>query len=208
MMDRREGFVPNPILAGLVGICPLIAASRSLAEGIVYGLGAALCALALGAALSPVRAMVADRLQAPALLALSASLAIAFGYGVRAYSPAIAASLWIYLPLLAVSGLSLSTLRRGSLPGRVGPDGRSRIAAIALEALYFFLTAAFVGGARELFGLGTLTLPSPGMAPVRIVLVDFAPSRLLAAPAGGFIALGFLVAAYRAMIRAGGRRSS
>jgi hypothetical protein len=42
MSEVREGFIPNPVLAGLVGICPLIAAARSLAEAAVYGLGAAL----------------------------------------------------------------------------------------------------------------------------------------------------------------------
>ena len=205
MSELRDGFVPNPILAGLVGICPLVAASRSLAEGAVYGLGAALCAVALGALAPAARALVAERLQAPATLALSAALALAFGFCVRAYSSAIAAGLWLYLPLLAVSGLSLSTLRRSSNPERFGPDGRSRLADIALESLMFLLLAALVGGGREILGLGTLTLPTPGMAPARLVFSDFAPLRILVAPAGGFMLLGFLVAAYGSLVRARGR---
>lgn len=206
MSDRREGFVPNPILAGLVGICPLIAVSRSLAEGVVYGLGAGLCALALGAFVPPARGIVPERLQAPASLTLSAALALGYGFLVRAYSASIAAGLWIYLPLLAVGGLSLSALRRGSSGDRMGPDGRSRFGAIALEALLFLLTAAFVGGAREILGLGTLTLPTPGIVPARVVAVDFAPLPILVSPTGGFILLAFLVAAYRAAVRAGARR--
>ncbi len=201
----RERFVPNPIFAGLVGICPLVAASRSLAEGIVYGLGAALCALLLGAVVPATRAIIADRLQAPATIALSAAAALAYASCARAYSPPIAAGLWIYLPLLAVSGLSLSTLRRSSTPEGLGPDGSSRFAQVALEALMFLLTAAFVGGFREILGLGTLTLPTPGISPARLELVDFAPARMLVSPAGGFILLGFLVAAYRGMVRARGR---
>jgi electron transport complex protein RnfE len=204
--EGRDGFVPNPILAGLVGICPLIAVSRSLAEGTVYGLGAALCALTLGAVVPPARAMIADRLHEPATLALSAALAIAYGFCIRIYSSAIAAGLWIYLPLIAVSGLSLSTLRRSSFSDRFGPDGRSRFMDVALEALMFLLTAAFVGGAREIIGLGTLTLPTPGIEPARLVVSGFVPLRILVSPAGGFVFLGFLVAAYRAIGRAGGRR--
>jgi Na+-translocating ferredoxin:NAD+ oxidoreductase subunit E len=205
MSEGREGFVPNPILAGLLGICPLIAVSKSLAEGVVYGLGAALCALTLGAIVPPSRAILADRLQNPAMLVLSSALALAYGFCVRFYSSAIAAGLWIYLPLLAVSGLSLSTIRRRSTYDRYGPDGRSRLVVIAIESLMFLLTAAFVGGLREIVGLGTLTLPTPGIAQTRIIVTDFAILRILVSPAGGFILLGFLVAAYRAMVRAGGR---
>jgi electron transport complex protein RnfE len=206
MNEGREGFVPNPILSGLVGICPLIVVSRSLAEGAVYGLGAALCALTLGAVVPPIRAMIADRLHAPATLALSAALAIAYGFCVRAYSSTICTGLWIYLPLIAVSGLSLSTLRRSSFVDRFGPDGRSRFADVAFEALMFLLTAAFVGGAREIIGLGTLTLPTPGIEPARLMVSGFAPLRILVSPAGGFVFLGFFVAVYRAVTRAGGRR--
>jgi Na+-translocating ferredoxin:NAD+ oxidoreductase subunit E len=206
MSEGRESFVPNPVLAGLVGICPLIAVSRSLAEGVAYGLGAALCAIGLGAIVPPARGLIAERLQAPATIAFSAVLALAYGYCVRAYSAPMAAGLWIYLPLLAVSGLSLTTLRKGNSPDRFGPDGRSRFATVALESIMFLFTAAFVGGARELIGLGTLTLPTPGMTPARLSLADFAPLRILVSPAGGFILLGFLVAAYRSLIRAGGRR--
>lgn len=207
MSELREGFVPNPILAGLVGICPLIAASRTLAEGAVYGLGAALIALGLGALAPPARSAIPERLQAPATLALSAALALAYAFCVKAYSSTIASSLWLYLPLLAVSGLSLSTLRRSANLERIGPDGRSRLADIALEALMFLILAAVVGSLRELLGLGVLTLPTPGISPLRLVFSDFAPLRILVSPAGGFILLGFLVAAYSAIVKPGGRRN-
>jgi Na+-translocating ferredoxin:NAD+ oxidoreductase subunit E len=206
MSEVSEGFVPNPVLAGLVGICPLAAASKSFAEGLVYGLGAALCAFALGAIVPFVRGLVADRLKAPATLALSGALALSYGICVRLYSPTIAAGLWIYLPLLAVGGLSLSVLRRSPASGRSGPEGNPMLGAIAVESLLFALTAAFVGAAREVIGLGTLTLPGPGLSLPRVAISDFAPLRILVSPAGGFILLGFVVAAYRALVRAGGRR--
>ena len=194
-MDR-DGFVPNPVLAGLVGICPLIAASRSFAEGTAYGLGAAACALALGAAAPPLRSSVSDRLQAPATLALSAAVALVFAACIKAYSPAIAAGLWVYLPLISVSGLSLYALRR-SYPSRRSEDS---LATLALESLMFLLTAASAGALREFLGLGTLTLPTPGDAPLRLTAMASPPIRILVTPAGGFMLFGFLVAAYRAFV--------
>jgi Na+-translocating ferredoxin:NAD+ oxidoreductase subunit E len=208
MSDAKEGFIPNTLLSGLVGICPLIAAAKSLAEGLVYGLGVALCAVALGAIVPVLRGVVADRLRVPATLALSAALALSYALCVGIYSPTIAAGLWIYLPLLAVSGLSLSVLRRTHVNGGLGPEGRSHFGPILLEAFMFLLTAAFVGGLREIVGLGTLTLPTPGLSLARVAIADFAPLPMLVSPAGGFILLGFIVAAYRSLVRTGGRRST
>jgi Na+-translocating ferredoxin:NAD+ oxidoreductase subunit E len=208
MSDAQEGFVPNPVLSGLIGLCPLVAAARSLAEGIVYGLGAAFCALVLGELVPLLKDQLADRLKAPATLCLSAFIALCYAFALRMYSPTIAAGLWIYLPLLAVSGLSLSVLRRTSSKGRFGPDGRSRFVDIAVESLLFALTAALVGGLREIIGLGTLTLPAPGLSLARVELMDFPPLRLLVSPAGGFIFLGFAAALYRSIVRRTGRRSA
>lgn len=207
MSADRKGFIPNPVLAGLVGICPLIAASRSLAEATIYGLGAALCAFLLGAVAPPLKSIIPERLQAPSMLSLSCAAALVYGYGARIYSPAIAAGLWIYLPLLAVSGLSLGVLRRTQASSdRIGPDGQSQFGVVALEGGVFLLTAATFGGARELIGLGTLTLPLPGLNPPRLQLADFAPLQVLVSPAGGFILIGFAVAAYRSILRVSGRK--
>jgi Na+-translocating ferredoxin:NAD+ oxidoreductase subunit E len=203
---NKESFVPNPILAGLVGLCPLAVASKSLAEGAAYGLGAALCSLFLGIVVPPLRDFLPDRLQAPVSLALSAALALIYGFCLRLYSPAIAAALWIYVPLLAASGLSLVALRQSSLQGRSGPDGQSRLAVIALQALLFLLSSTFVGALREAAGLGILTLPTPGASLSRVLLSDFAPLRILVSPAGGFMLLGFLAALYRVTLRASGRK--
>jgi Na+-translocating ferredoxin:NAD+ oxidoreductase subunit E len=207
MSDSQEAFVPNPVLSGLIGACPLVAAAKSLSEGIVYGLGAAVCALALGALVPVIRERMPDRLRAPATLCLSAFFAVCYASALRLYSPVLAASLWIYAPLLAVSGLSLSVMRRGSSRGRFRADGRSRFLDIALESLFFMVTAAFIGGLRELIGMGTLSLPSLGAGPAFVSITDFPPLRMLVSPAGGFILLGFLVAAYRSAVRASRRRS-
>jgi Na+-translocating ferredoxin:NAD+ oxidoreductase subunit E len=205
--EIRESFVPNPVLSGLVGICPLIAAANNLAAGVAYGLGAAVCALALGAIVPILKEKLPDRLRAPSTLCLSAFLALCYASALRIYSPAIAASLWIYTPLLAVSGLSLSVIRRGSSKVRYRADGRSRLVDVLAESILFLVTAALVGGFRELAGTGTLSLPTGGQTPSFVEIFDFSPLRTLVSPVGGFILLGFFVAAYRAIIRATRRRS-
>jgi Predicted NADH:ubiquinone oxidoreductase, subunit RnfE len=206
MSIDKESFVPNPILAGLIGICPLVVAAKSLAEGAAYGLGAALCAILLALILPPLRGFLPDRLQAPASLALSAALATLYSLCLRIYSPSLADALWIYLPLLAASGLSLMAIKQSAQPSRLGPDGQSRLAVVALQSLMFFLTASLVGALREVCGIGSLTLPTPGTTLLRVAFSASAPARILVSPAGGFIVLGILVALYRATLRASGRK--
>jgi Na+-translocating ferredoxin:NAD+ oxidoreductase subunit E len=204
----RDGFVPNPLLAGLVGLAPVAVVSRSLVDGLVYGLGAAFCSISLGSIVPAIRNSIPDRLQAQASIAASAALAVLYSCCVSLFSPTVASSLWIYLPLLAASGLSLATLRRVRATERYGPDGSSRLIGISIEAIAFMFTSALVGAARELLAYGMLSLPIPGLAPLRISFAGLDGFRFLASPAGGFILLGFLVAAYKGLARSTrGRRS-
>ncbi len=205
MTAERPAFVPNPLLAGLIGMCPIVAADRSLPEGLALGIGAAFCSLLLGILASPMRGAAPDRLRPLFSLALATAAALLYSFGVRAYSPALADSLGIYLPLLAVSATSLHTIKRGSSPGDQ-PAGGERLGSIAMEAAVFLAAAAAIGGIRELLGQGSLTIPLPRGGELRLADLSFRPIGLLSASAGGFILLGFLAAAYRLILRKAGRR--
>lgn len=203
MNVHRPSYVPNPVLSGLLGVFPLVAAANSLVNGLVLGLGVALSALVLGLAMPFLHSFAPDRLRTPVALTISASLALLIGAGVEAYSPAAARSLGIYLPLLAVNCLNLQTLRYHpsavdgagrSFPGQHGPG----ISALVRESLGYVAIAILIGAFRELLGAGTLSLVRPGSQFFFLSIADNPPARLFAAPAGGFILLGCLAALYRA----------
>jgi electron transport complex protein RnfE len=189
----------------MLGLCPLVAADRGLPEGIALGLGAALCSLVLGAVAASSRGLVPDRLRALFSIALSSAVALAYSFGVRAYSPALADGLGIFLPLLAVSGLSLHALKRSS-PAALAAEPGERYASIAKEAAAFLATAAAIGAIREAAGLGTLTIPLPGDGELRLLSLPCSPLRVLSSPAGGFMLVGGLAAAYRLALRGAGRK--
>ena len=217
MSDRDSPFSPDPVLGSLLGLGPLAVAARSLAEGLILGFGAALCALVLGAAIPPLRRQLPERFRAPASLILSTALALLYGLAAEAYFPVASAGLWLYLPLLAVNCLSLQAIRlsarqvarQAALQGEEGyqpVDVPLRFAIVLKGAGSYLVLASALGAFRELFGIGSLTLP--GFGPDRFVLTlsSEAPLRLLVTPAGGFLLLGFLTALYRAILRARGRR--
>jgi electron transport complex protein RnfE len=206
MSDRASPFVPNPILGGLLGLGVLAAAARDLASGLALGAGAAISALILGAIVPPLRRQLPERFRAPASLAISVSIASVFGLLLEAYMPLCATGLWIYVPLLSVNCLGLQAIRLSASQDERRAEGASRYGAVAREAAGYFLVACLLGALREAAGIGTLTLPSLGQAQLSLVLIDRAPLRLLSAPAGGLILLGFMTALYRIALRAGGRR--
>lgn len=206
MSDREAPFTPNPVLGGLLGLGPLAAAARSLSEGLVLGLGAALCALILGAAIPPLRRQLPERFRAPASLLLAAALALLYGLAIEAYFPVSAAGLGIYLSLLAVNCLSLQAIRLSARQSDRKIDSPVRYGIVARGAGSYFLVACFLGAIRELLGLGTLSLPGIGPDHVLLVISSEAPLRILATPAGGFLLLGFMTALYRAALRSRGRR--
>jgi Na+-translocating ferredoxin:NAD+ oxidoreductase subunit E len=202
---RDSSFTPNPLLAGMLGICPIVAADKGLPEGMALGLGAAICSLALGAVAATSRSLVPDRLRALFSLAVSTAIALLYGFAVRAYSPALAEGLGIFLPLLAVSALSLHSLKRGSPAAGAAAPG-DRYASIAKEAASFLAAAILIGALREILGRGTLTIPLPGDGALRLAALPLSPLRAMASPAGGFMLVGCLAAAYRLVLRAAGRK--
>lgn len=211
MSERRAPFVPNPVLGGLLGICPLVAAANTLANGLVLGVGAALSVALLALALPSIYAFVPDRLRAPSSLALSAAFALLIGTAVEAFSPVTARGLGVYLPLLAVNCVSLQALRRGPPNSDHGNlDGARRIgnASLLVEALGYAAAATLIGALRELAGAGTLSFPLPAGQSFLLSLADESPAPLFAAPAGGFILLGSLAALYRIATRGRGRKKA
>ncbi len=208
MNKQRRPFIPNPVLGGLLGICPLAAAANSLVNGCVLGLGAAVSAVVIGLAMPFLQSFVPDRLRTPCSLTLSAAIALLIGAGVEAFSPSTARGLGVYITLLTVNCLSLQALRHN--PFALDREGRIFGSQYGLgrttllkESFGYIGVAVLIGALREALGAGTLSFSGPGVQWFFLSLSDDSPARLFSAPAGGFILLGCLTALYR--IATGGR---
>ncbi len=199
----RDAFTPDPVLGAFLGLCPLVAAARDFASGMILGLGVALSVPLLGLAARSLRTMAPERLRAPGALVLAAGFAAVYALIIAAYSPLLATGLDIYLPLLAANCLTLAALKRGL---RSEQEGGGGLRGMVIMAGFYLLAAMAISALRELVGLGRLSLPHAGLAPRVLVLTTSPPFRLLASPAGGFMLLGLVAAVYRWALRRRGRR--
>lgn len=167
-------WTQNPALVQLLGLCPLLAVSNTIATA--TGLAIATLAVLVGAnlSISLIRAWVPDSIRLPAFVLVIAALTTCAERLLQAYDYTLYESLGIFLPLIVTNCLILG--RAEALARRVPPwaavmDGIG-------QGVGFGLVLIALGTLRELVGSMVL---------------------LAILPPGAFIGLGILVAAHRAI---------
>lgn len=191
----------NPALVQLLGLSPLLGMSHSLATAL--GLGIATLALLAAAAplLAVLRPRLSPELRIPAAVLLLATLAACIELLLQALRLPLYESLGVFLPLIAATGLALLEAP-ATAPAAAARQG------LAAGAGYLLALAA-LGASRELLAHGTLLrdlelLAGTDAAGLELRLLpagyDF---PFWALPAGGFIALGLLIALHRLGTRPG-----
>lgn len=108
----------------------------------------------------------------------------------RAYIPNLTAILGIYFPLLAVNTFILFVL----FPTTVSPEEKATISL--LYGAVYLVSLGLMGFAREILGMGTLTviqLPQYTLQ-LRVFKAPLKPLKIILLPAGGLILLGYFQA--------------
>ena len=189
----------NPILVLLLGLCPALAVTTSLRNGLGMGLTTTAVLACSGLVVSLLRKVIPPQIRTISWLVIIAALTTAADLLLQALFPALSAALGIYVPLIAVNCLVLSRAEAFASRRRPGPaflDG-------AFMGLGFTAALVILGAVREILGAGTIW--GVGVP----VLSDY-PVGLVLSPCGGFLALGCLAALVqwlRMRSRKGGRKA-
>jgi Na+-translocating ferredoxin:NAD+ oxidoreductase subunit E len=193
-----DGLVTrNPGLVQLLGLCPLLAVSTSVAYAL--GLGVATIAVLL---LSNTLAALVGRWLLPEVriavfVVIIAAAVTAVELALAAWWPGIYTGLGIFLPLIVTNCLVLA--RAESFASR-RPLAQALLDAVSMGT-GFLLVLLALGAIRELLGHGSLgagldAVLGPGWAGVQLRVFPERHGLLLALlPPGAFILLGLLVAA-------------
>jgi electron transport complex protein RnfE len=186
----------NQALVALLGLCPLLAVSNTLINGLGLGLATTLVLTLSNASVSIIRNWVKPEIRLPVFVLIIASFVTTVELVMNAYFHGLYKVLGIFIPLIvtncAIIGRAEAFASRNSLP-RALVDGVS-------IGIGFTLALMVLGASRELIGQGTLLDGAHLMfgelaRDWRISIGDDYPGVLLAIlPPGAFMGLGMLIA--------------
>ncbi|HLA74360.1 MAG TPA: electron transport complex subunit E [Gammaproteobacteria bacterium] len=186
----------NPAFVQILGLCPLLAVSSSVVNGLGLGLATALTLVASNVTVSLIRNMVAPEVRIPIFVLVIASIVTAIELAMNAYVHELYKILGIFIPLIVTNCIIIARAEAFASKNTVG--------RAFTDGLFMGLGSTFalvlLGAMREAIGQGTLLAHADLMFGesakwMTITLVDHYHGFLLAIlPPGAFIGLGVLIA--------------
>lgn len=182
----KSGIIDeNPIFVQVIGMCPTLGVTSSAINGIGMGLSTTVVLICACLFVSLLRKVIPSQVRIPCFIVVIATFVTIVGFLLKAYLPALDASLGLFIPLIVVNCLVLG--RAEAFASKNSPF-TAVVDAVAM-GLGFTLGLGVLGLVREFLGAGTLF-------DVR-VLPDFVPDTLLFVMApGAFLTLGVLMGGF------------
>ena len=180
----KEGLLTqNPVLVQMLGLCSTMAITTSIMNGLGMGVSVLIILTAANVVISAIRKIVPDKIRIAMFIVVIAGFVTCVDLLLQAFFESIAASLGVFIPLIVVNCIILGRAESFSYKNGVGASFFDGIFQ-GLGYTAVLLAMCFI---RELLGAGTL-------AGFRIIPEQF-PIGILTLPVGGFLVLGFLIAA-------------
>ena len=172
----------NPTFVLLLGMCPTLGTTSSAMNGLSMGLATTFVLICSNIVISAVKKLIPDLVRIPAYIVIIATFVTVVQLCMEAYTPALYASLGLYIPLIVVNCIVLG--RAESFAAKNG------VVASAFDGigigLGFTWALALLGVCRELLGSGKLF-------GVTLMPEEYGSLIFILAP-GAFIVLGYLIA--------------
>lgn len=192
----REGlWRNNPGLVQLLGLCPLLAVSATVINGLGLGIATTLVLVGSNLTVSFIRHAVRPEIRIPVFVLVIASLVTIVELVMHAWFHELHRVLGIFIPLIVTN---CTIIGRAEAFASRNPVPRAVADGLAM-GVGFMAVLVVLGGLRELVGQGTLLADAHMLfgAGVDLTLQPVAAydGFLLAVlPPGAFIGLGLLVA--------------
>ena len=183
MNNFTKGFIKeNPTLVLLLGMCPSLATTTSVINGIGMGLSATAVLICSNAVISLLRKFIPSKVRIASYIAIIAAFVTIVEMLLKAYLPDLAEALGVFIPLIVVNCIILARAeafasKNGVLPSIV--DGISM-------GLGFTFALIIIATVREILGAGT-------WCGLQIMPASYQPAIMFILPAGGFLTLGMIL---------------
>lgn len=192
-----DGFwIQNTGLVVLLGLCPLLAVTTTVVNGIGLGLATILTLVISGVSVSLARPLLRPEIRIPIFVLIIASIVTVVQMLMQAYWIELYQVLGIFIPLIVTNCAIIGRAEAFA--------SRNRPMAAAIDGLAtglgFTMALVLLSAVRELLGKGTLLADAQLLVGewgrhLSVTIIDEYPGFLLAVlPPGAFMGLGLLIA--------------
>jgi electron transport complex protein RnfE len=172
----------NPVFRQLLGMCPVLAVTNAVINGIAMGLAASFVLILSSLVVASIKNLIPSQVRIASYIVVIATFVTVADRFMAAFFPPISKALGPYVPLIVVNCIILGRQEAFSSRNSVG---RSLIDSLGMSA--GFVTALLVlSTIREVLGAGTFL-------GYQVMGSWFKPWIIMILPAGAFITLGVLL---------------
>ncbi len=174
-------FGENPTFRLILGLCPTLAVSTTVINGIGMGIAATFVLLGSNIIISLIRNFIPEKIRIPCFIVIIATFVTIVELFMKAYTPELSKSLGIFVPLIVVNCIVLG---RAEAFASKEPILSSIFDALGM-GIGFTLALVLIAGIREGLGSGTFG----GI----LIIKGFNPALLLALAPGALLVIGLLI---------------
>ncbi len=172
----------NPIFRQLLGLCPTLAVTGWVINGLAMGLATTFVLIFSSLVISSIKKLIPSQVRIATFIVVIASFVTIADLFLKAYFYPISEALGPYVPLIVVNCIILGRQEAFSSKNSVG---RSFIDALGMSS-GFILALLVLSSIREILGAGTFF-------GYQVMGPWFKPWIIMILPPGAFLALGILL---------------
>ncbi|NOR46003.1 MAG: RnfABCDGE type electron transport complex subunit E [Candidatus Delongbacteria bacterium] len=179
-------FKENPVLILALGLCPALAVTTSIENGL--GMGMATTAVLIGSStiISMLKKFIPGNIRIPIFIIIIATFVTAIDLTLQAFIPSLSESLGLFIPLIVVNCIILGRAEAFASKKSVL---NSMIDALGM-GIGFTIALVLISAVREFAGTGALY----GYPLFQLMGIEgFKGSIMMILPPGGFLTMGLIL---------------
>ncbi len=184
----------NTSLVQILGLCPLLAVTTNLVNGVMLSLATIVVMAIANVAVASLRNWIPHEIRIPVFILIVAALVTVVDLSFNAMFHDLYLVLGMFIPLIVTNCIVLARVEAFA---NKNPPLQSLFDGVFM-GVGMLWTLGLLGGLRELIGAGTLfsgiEMVIPGLQPLKLFSADYLGFLLAILPPGAFILLGCLIA--------------
>ena len=190
----KEGLLTkNPVTVQLLGMCSTMAITTMLFNGVGMGISVLIILTCSNIVISLLRKVIPPKIRIACYIVVIAGFVTMVDLLLQAYLPSLSESLGVFIPLIVVNCIILGRAEAFASKNSVGASLLDGI----FQGIGYTIALIIMCVVRELLGSGTIlggfSFINNGGG-IRVI-PEVYPALLVVLPVGGFLTLGFLIAA-------------